>query len=426
MISTINYILASILILVNIQVLYQIIIGKISSFHPYALFSITVIAQLFPQLYVVLNNNYYNEGIIPNLLIMMISCQLAFKYGYNKGVTKTIKGKIIDINERSLKWLLLVFTIIGFIPMIYYGSMQSVYGGINVVLGQLRNIGMMSLILSSHLLLIKHDKSKKLLWSIIILSFIPLFYYGYFVKGSRQTLFSLFYIIIYFLLYFRSKWERKLSLSFLLAFIIGNILSVSMTEIRRYNNYHEDSATSLGNIKYWDNFKSSLNSPDLKFGMDLGNGALLIDYVYKNSSYDFGATIWNSFVYNYVPKRVIGENNKEYLYLLKNYRLEQKIDKECCGITYTTSYFNVFQMFSFFGFIVFIWIGYIIGRFKVKATVSTFYILAFLMSVILIPNMITGGIQYLLAALEMIFILLMPIWALYLKNKSIIKSYNKL
>lgn len=421
MLHTISFVLVSVLIAINIRALYQIVKGKISSFHPYSLFSLTVLAQLLPQLYVIFNNDFYSKDIIPNLLIMMIACQLAFKYGLKKGTISSVGGRILDFNGRSMKWLLFIFAIAGVLPMMYYASLQTVYGGLNVVLAQLRTLGMIALIMSLNLLFIKGDKSKKYLWVIAALSFLPLFYYGYFVKGSRQTLFSLFYVIVYFVLYFKPYLKRMLSVVFLMTFLFGNILSASMTEIRRYNNYHEDSATSLYNIKYWDNFKASLTSPDLQFGMDLGNGAQLIDYVWENDAYDYGATIWNGFVYNYIPQRIIGESNKDAMRILKNKDMEKKINNTIFGITYVTAYFDAFRMFSFLGFLFFFWSGYIIGRFELKSKYSTIYSLLFLMTVLSIPNMITGGIQYFMAQLEMLLIILMPIWIFYINKKQINK-----
>ena len=77
--------------------------------------------------------------------------------------------------------------------------------------------------------------------------------------------------------------------------------------------------------------------------MDLGNAALGIDYCFQKNEYNYGSFIWNGFVFNYIPKRLVGENIKTSLII--PFEADKYIQALTNGITCTTGYYDAFLPF---------------------------------------------------------------------------------
>lgn len=415
-----THILLYFLITINIYIIFKIFIGKLSVFNPISIFVLAVISQMFPQLYTLLSME--NQMDLKLLLFMMCTSQLAFIIGYNiPQRRKRNELLIIDFSLNRIKGFIILFSLLGLIPLRYYGSMDSVYGGINVVLGFWRSFGIMAFSLCFICLGDKKFQGKMFLLVFIFVSFFPLLYYGYFVKGSRQVLFSLVFIVLYFLSIYCTKRRYIISIVFIIVFLLGSFLGASLTEIRRTNNYHEEKAKDLDEIDYVENFESSFEKEEI-YGWDLGNAAYMIDYISSTNKYDYGASIWNGFIYNFFPQRYFGEQLKESLYIEGDKDVEYYEDYVKGGITTTTGYYSVYKSFSLFGFFVFFVFGLFFRFLKQKSKESFFFHMVFILSITYIPTMITHSIQYMLGFWELIFIVLAPVFSIFFAYKKIYRN----
>ena len=404
------------LIILNAVILIKILIGKQSPFNPISIFSLAVISQMFPQLYALLTIDY--EIDIKILLFMMLACQLAFLLGYKVPPQWMGKEKFtFDFRPGGIKLFIIILACLSIIPMFYYDAMKTVYGGINVVLGFFRMFGTISLVLCCIYLENKQIKSKWFLIAFAVISFLPLFYYAYFVKGSRQMMFFLGFVLFYFLSN-RFKKQYVLSILFVILFGVSSFLSASLTEIRRVNNYHEENAKDLDEIEYVENFEESFEKDEI-YGWDLGNAAFMIDYITLHSKYDYGASLWNGFIFNYYPQRYFGEQEKNNWYIGVDEELEYYEDFVKGGITTTTGYYSAYRSFSVFGFILFFLLGLVMRILKNKSQRSVFFNMVFLLSITYIPTMITHHIQYMLGLWEFVFLIMLPVFVLFLKFKII-------
>lgn len=422
-----GYFLLVILGFINLNVVLKVIKGNILAFNPVSLFSLVVLSQFSYQIFVILQSRCYDSYLFVQLMIVMISCQLAFNYGFHLGVKNT--KSVMEIREFTYNknfWAIIVlFSLIGLIPMFYYRTLTSVYGGLNVVLGFLRLFGLIAMIISLFSWSGLNGWKRMCIIFIFIISLYPLFYYAYFVKGSRQNLFALIYIVMFYLS-LHTKYKLVLSRLFCIIFFVGSLLASSMTEIRRVNNYHEKDSKALSNIDYWGNFKQSFAPRTTVGNMDLGNCAVLVNYIEQNNYYNYGLDIWNNFIYNFVPQRIVGENFKSNLQLssYEDRILGNKIYSLTKGITTTTGFYNAFHSFSYLGFILFGGIGFIIGVIFKRAKYSMFYLTALLLMMQSLPTTLTNDVSYISSSIELYFILLFPIW-LCISTKYSIKFYGK-
>lgn len=198
--------------------------------------------------------------------------------------------------------------------------------------------------------------TSKLLYVSLVVASIPIAIFAFVIKGSRNNTFLL---LVMWLLYWalKKKESRKMIAQlFMGAFLLGGIASLSIIDIRHQVVHGNDSFKSIAEIDYFSNFKNAFTNSYTPVGMDLGNAAEGIDYCFKNDQYNFGLFLWNGFVFNYVPRRIVGEETKnELMSDLENIELKNKL---CKGVTCMTGYYDAFSAFSYFGFILYFIIGF--------------------------------------------------------------------
>lgn len=406
--TSLSILLAIILLIINIYFIIRAWCGYISLTHPILLFSLTVLLMEFPML--VSMFRFFDVDLLPRLLVCMITCQLALYFGYESKRAQTPVTYCLDFVNNDFRLLTFLFVLIGFIPMFYYHKMESVYGGINVVMGVLRTFGVIGLIISAEKIL---EGRRILLWIVLlILAYLPLLYYGYAVKGSRATMFGLAYLTFVYMAEAFPHYEKKLVRLFISLFCLGCVVGASITNIRRVNNYKEEDAISLSEINYYKTFVESFSSSDNPHGMDLANGAMGMKYVEDNLAYDYGLVYWNTFVYNFIPKRIIGGNAKNMYYIGTQSMKERDkyVEKLTHGITTRTGFYYAFANFGYFGFVVFFFIGWLLCKYSVMASCSFFYKILWIKCTMEIPLMVTHSTQNLFGSIEFIFLFIVPIF----------------
>ncbi|MCD8235728.1 MAG: hypothetical protein LUD00_03545 [Prevotellaceae bacterium] len=144
--------------------------------------------------------------------------------------------------------------------------------------------------------------------------------------------------------------------------------------------------------------------------MDLGNCAILMDECYRTSEYNYGMFLWNGFVFNYIPKRIVGEEFKESIMFSGDASLRSKAKYVTHDITCTTGYFDAYSSFWYFGFILFWLLGYAFQYIKSKSTASLFYEMIFLFALVNSSVGMTHGLQLIVAKFEFVALLFLGLF----------------
>ena len=383
----------------NVWLLFRYYKRPIGVFEPpflMACISLTVLLPQFTSIYFV---DFYPNSLIPLLGYTMISGNLFFTIGYERSIAKYENRRsesIVDLRYDNISIGVFLFIATAF--ACYSLTLYDMPNADMVAAANFKGMAFLAVALS--LIAYKRTNKKKyLIWFVI--ASIPVINFIFFIKGSRGDSLVLFLNILFFLSLY-DKWRGKAKKLAFIFLLLGSVLSASITMVRQ--NIHGDEYE--GNTNVWENYKESFVQNEFMHGMDLGNAALLIDYCYENSSYRFGLSFWNNFVYNYVPKRFFGEDFKRSLMLEDDY--EDEVEIITCGITTTTCYSDAFHSFSIFGFVLFFIVGYGLGYVMTRIFISDFYLFLYFQIIGFIPVTFTHSMQYLFARFEYIFIFILP------------------
>lgn len=354
------------------------------------LMAYTALFVLIPQFATIYNNPFYDKRLIPDLGIVMISCNIAFVVGFE--LAKKIFPKPINevgiLHLNKIKYILIIFSLIGF-SVVFFWDGGKYQEGDNVIQVNLKQFSQMALCLVVTGLLTYRVKNR-LAICIFILSIIPLLYFAFIVKGSRgETLFLLFVVAIYIAMRYPKKESlvKKCTFAFLL---IGALFNTSIVWVRNVIiNQSENSELSL-----IDNFINSFSQEQVKLGMDLGNAAIGIKYLNETNQLDFGTYLYDDFIQNVVPRRVVGESYKEGL-KLKLVDDQDFIKRLTHGVTTMTGYYHAFRSFSYLGFILYLIIGLLYGLAYSRIRNSAVYLYLYLLILPTVPLIFTHGPGYL-------------------------------
>ncbi len=393
-------------IALNIYIIIRYYHNVIEIFSPCVLVAVMSLTQLLPQLTTIYFHPHYNNNILYNLLIVMISCNIALVAGYEFGKKRGIPTKSFwDLKIEKMDIPIFILSLLGTLATFMF--MGTVRNADWVVASQFQALGIIGLSLG----LVKAYKgyTTKLLWVSLMLASIPIIIFAFIIKGSRNNTFILLVMWLLFAT-LKLKRQRKLVANlFLGIFLFGGIASLSIVDIRN-QIVHGNNGFSLKNISeinYIENFKNAFTNSYTPVGMDLGNAAEGIDYCFQNAKYNFGLFLWNGFVFNYVPQRIVGENVKNSL-MSDLEDLELK-DELCKGVTCMTGYYDAFSAFSYFGFLIYFILGFFYGRCFYLAQFSSFYLFLYLFLLNSSAIIMTHGIQLMVARLEFLFILVIPL-----------------
>jgi hypothetical protein len=330
---------------------------------------------------------------------------------------------IRDIQLKKMEWIIFIFAIIGLTTIYFFGNHYTDEGGNYskyidfVITNNLKSFSEFSLALSIVSLL--QGNRSKIIWISFILSIIPILNFAFFVKGSRNDALILFLNLLLFFALWKPQMKRYIKILTVCFFLIGSVVSSAIGEFR--NTLIKDPNRNVFDINYWETFKKSFYNSHTEVGMDLGNAALGIDFCYKNDTYSYGLQLWNDFVYNYIPRRLIGDKNKKAL-MYHNEYIDRNLNHYWThGVTTVTGYADAFSSFSFFGFILFALIGYIYGNIWQYSFYSDFWRFIYLLTISQIPIFVTHNLQFVLARLEMVFIFLYPVIFSFFIYKKYIK-----
>lgn len=412
-----NLFLILVYILENVYFVYRIYKQKMGIFTPVFIFSMMSLGVILPQLTTIyVLKEVYNPLLIPNLIYIMITSNLAFFLGWKQKMVIENKGIcVIEIKKKYLKFFIIVFSICSFLFTHFLKS--NISGVDGVIAFQFQGLGLLGLILCIiYIIRFRFD------WFSIcclIVSTVPILEYALSIYGSRQSLFTTALLYAYLLTH---KFPAKYNLikrCFMVFFVVGMIGSMSIVAVRNSISSEEGYST-LKHINFIDNMKTAFsNSYSRRAGMDLGNAALCIDRCQKHGLYNYGLFLWNGFVFNYVPRRLVGEDFKKSLQYSDG--MGTYMAKVTHGITCTTGYYDAFSSFSYLGFIVFYLLARLFKFFYIRRKYSAFYEMIFLFILVNSSVAVTHGIQLVFSKLEFIGLLFLCLFFTLHKSRRRVK-----
>jgi len=418
-----NEILIFIFVVENIYFVYRYYKKPMGIFSPVFILSMLCLGQLLPQLTTMyFLPNIYSPHILPNLVYTMITGNLAFYIGWERKMSIYSADKKIVIFEIKGKWLKILIGFFSFCAILFTHFLKLNSRDIDGVFAfQFQGLGFLGLILS--IIYLKKYPTSKFVVLCLIISTIPIIEYALSIYGSRQSLFTLALLYSYLAV---CKMPHKyvfIKRAFFVFFIMGFIGSISIVEVRSSMHSENGYLNGFDKIDFIDNIKKSFtNSYNDKSGMDLGNAGLAIERCNQKGQYNYGFFIWNGFVYNYVPRRLVGEKTKNSLMFFDDMR--DYIDSITNKITCTTGYYDSFSAFSYLGFLLFYLLARLFKYIRLKARYSTFYEMLFLFALVNSSVAATHGVQLVLSKFEYIILLFLVLW-FTLKEKNIVLLKSK-
>ena len=388
------------------------------------IFTLASSLMMTPQFCTIIYNPYYDCDLLYDLSFIMITGTISFYRGFEKSSLKHIQS-CYDIQLEKSTWMFVLMFIIGLLLTSKADSVAS-----NFRLedgGDIRGNHTFQILLffrryfdyGYFFALIYFSRKKQISKKLLIILIIGSLYYLQAVLffARRALTVKLFMSLALLLSMIKPKWRTKLKWGVITFFSIGMIYNASIGDIR--SNLSDKS--SAVDIDYWENYKQSFYSPNMIHGMDLGNGALFIKYTKEHMNYNFGLFLWDDIVTWYFPSFIFGKEGKENLKVAN--ANDRYIESVTHGVTTSTGYYDAFSAFSYFGFIMFYFMGYILGYIWNRAKVSSLYLILYLNLMYNIPNLASHGFSYIIGNIETFIVFAIPLlWNFMYKKKCLINK----
>lgn len=370
---------------------------------------------LLPQLFTVTVNPFYDTDNLPFFSIFISLCNVSFVVGFERSINKR---RQILINKFTLKnvWFVFFVTLILGLTSLFFWN-DSFQGSDNVIPVTLKGFAQYSCCLV--LVDMLHSKNKVGIQKkiLLLISVFPLIYFAFFVKGSRSEIVFLLLLFAYYLYKKYPLKYKKITLLFFIALVAGSVLSASI-EIMRKVYIYGDLESQNDKISYFDTFVSSFSDKsEMASGLDMGNAMIGIEYLRKHNQVDFGFSIWDDIVQDFVPSRFVGDNTKNALKfnIVNDSRIRASLSQ---GVTTMTGYYFAYRYFSFLGFIFFGLMGYLFGYFWQGRLNSMFYEFAYLALLGVLVSLFSHEPRYVYSKLFYIYVIIKPLGLGNFKHKS--------
>jgi len=403
--------LIALFVIINLFVVVKYYRSELGVFQAPFLACSASIAIFLPQLTSMYQSDYYDLDLMPRLLFVMCTCNMAFTIGFEVAKSKPYPKFIRDLDLKKSKRILIFLSMAGLFAAF---SMRGVWMS-DLEAGSSEKSNFIVLVNLSYYLEIGFIYSLIYLTSFktrdkIIIAIIVLASLSYLdvvlLLGRRNLALRLVLNLLFILALNRPKTYKFTKVLLIVLFLFGSILNASIGTIRT-----NMSGKTSEDIDYSNNLEESFAQKDFTIGMDVGNAALGIDYCYQNNSYDYGLNIWNGFIYNFVPRFLIGDELKKSLLMDFGYRdIVPVLTK---NITTMTGYFDAFASFSYFAFIKFLLLGYILGIMWSRSLTSEIYLLVYMFLFSQVTSAFTHGTQYVFMRLEFLLLFFFPIVSIY-------------
>lgn len=339
--------------------------------------SAVFLGWLLPQFLGLTKWDAQPPGALSKTVLMAIFCLGAAHWGYVKNKQA---AQLFDwtFNRRKLLKSSAILSLLGAFFFFKVGQVAAeanmLYGGawtgiitIYVFFAQMLTVGFA-------IALILHLRRPSLgTW--LILGFGLLFYLHRVIIAGRRAALAELFLMTMFALWFNRGWAPPRT-AVIGAFVVGALVINSAGDYRG-TMLGEDRSTWSGagisqilSIDFIGNL--SRIAEGTAGGEEVRNAVLTVEAVDRRLSFDYGLSIWNAFVHQYIPGQLIGGNLKAALAI----NLEDPASAEFghtpwTGTTYT-GLADSFRSFWFFGAIKFFLIGYITSRWYRAATTGNF------------------------------------------------------
>lgn len=200
-----------------------------------------------------------------------------------------------------------------------------------------------------------------------VLSLIGILVYSYriLIAGQRKSTLELVFLVL-MALWFHKRFVMPRPI--MLAGIL--IAAVALNSVGDYRQVTMDTDGPqwhlLRKIPLWENMSQTLHEG----GHEVRNAAHLIAAKSRLGGYDYGLFHWNTFVFNYVPAQLFGEEFKESLMVPMADPAEQVFSYEASlGSTYT-GLGDAFGSFGYFGCLKFFVIAFFMRKLFLAASLG--------------------------------------------------------
>lgn len=414
-----NVFLTILYIVENIFFAYRYYKKPMGIFSPVFIIAMMSLGVMLPQLTTIYSmKTIYSPLIIPDLVYTMIASNLAFLVGWEKDVSLIEKKiTVFEIKEKYLKIFIGIFSLCSFAFTFILKLKSNVIDG--VIAFQFQGLGVLGLILS--ILYLIRFKYNKYIIICLIISTVPIIEYALSIYGSRLSLFTTVLLYAYLAVRLKPNKYKLVKRSFLAFFIVGMIMSMSISDVRNSIHSEKGYMSNVSEIDFVNNLKKSFTHSYHKgAGMDLGNAALCINKVKTTNQYNYGLFLWDGFVFNYVPRRIVGDDVKNALRYSDD--MANYIRKVTHNITCTTGYYDAFSSFSYFGFIVFFLMARLFKFFYVRRHLSMFFEMIYLFVLVNSSVAVTHGLQLVFAKFEFVFMIFLCLFFTIQRRQYIVGS----
>lgn len=399
---------------INIYILYTYYKKEGGIYMLPFMMAITSFMVILPQYVAIEVHNMIDSRIEILFPFILISSNIAFVYGFNKGNKYSFSPSVLDLKIKHLKAIIIFFTILGSICS--YKNM----GYMNIGEASNRSGFLINNMLSTYLsyaavlaiLLFVRWRIKKVYVIAPIILFLFFQLVTVFVGARRSYVIGIVFLYSFIFYNLYPKWQKQIKLGITIFFIFGGVISASISTIR-------NSLSEKGQIENTDYMQMFLNSftQDINedVGMDLYNCANGIKYVKDTDGFSMGADVWNGFVDVFVPRFIVGQAKKDSLKISTTYG--KMVPLWTHEVTTMTGYFYGYAAFSVFGFFIFYLLGYFGGKLYILGNYSLFYGFIYLLLLVKIHSLFSHGVQYYLSVLENVCILFIPFVFLIIYKK---------
>ena len=332
------------------------------------LYSMGVVVYILPTLFGTLENQKVLTDVayIKYCLFSTVcfwSGLLGYWSFFNTTKLRLIKRNVYDPDKMS--YFLYAVMMAGFLAVAYIGGfdVSDRYGGAYAILLYPARALRPATIMLAVLYLIKPSKDKLSFLIISLLFSLKIIL----IDGRRSELFNLFITIAFPLFFIKGiRAPRK----FIAPAILGAI--IVFTFLPAYRNYtlkgDFNSVFSISPIALISSYIAGESSSEVV------EAARNLDIADNSQAFNYGTTLYNSFVYQFASSTIFGKATKESLMISSNLDLSKLKDKSAAyggdefkNYLASTGFASVFFEFGYFGFVLFFLFGYLTKKYYVRA-----------------------------------------------------------
>ena len=359
------------------------------------LFAVVILGWVFPQLLAISESGLAPGHALSKTIVMIILCFFAGWMGYSWR-TSRLERLAMNFPDRfySRKGLYVVMAASAIIGSYFFFKVSGMaeeasrlYGGQWTGAITIYSFFATLLIYGFVLALARMIKGFRVV-PILTATFCLLFFlHRILIMGRREDTVILVITALLFL-YFRYGWliPRFAQASIV---IVGTLFVASAGDYRQATLDTDrvtsetrigDSLKKLSEIDYTGNFRqSNTRVPSL----ELFNAVLTIEGAERAMSFDGGLSLWNAFIFSYVPGQIVGRDVKQAMQFdFEDVRGSFEFDWHV-GTT-STGFSDAFRSFWYFGALIFFVIGRVVRYWFFRAQAGDY--LGVVMIMVLLPK----------------------------------------